>query len=152
MPNYTIETGTVSSTVLGYAQNIVSQWDYYVLYDNQDSQNNVEEYILITSENYDTDNNQFITPTVFHFEQIQIYDSNNHPTNTYKMTVYEINQNLNFPANSDNLIMYSNVGKYPNFERRVDNAQTQNLLLFGWLIPVCIIHVCIQFISRKHAR
>ena len=150
MPNYTIETGTVSSTVLGYAQNIVSAWDYYVLYDIQDSGND-EEYALICSENYDTDNNAFVTPTVYHFIQIQMQDSHNHPTNTYQMQVYEMQQNLSFPANNDNFVMYSNIGRYPNFARGVENAQTQNLLLFGWLVPVCILHVAFQFVFRKHS-
>ena len=119
MPTFTIETGTISNTVLSYAENLVTDWDYYILFDSSDSGND-EEYVLICSGDYENDS--FLTPVVYQFKQIQITDSHNHPTNTYQINRFEYQIDIPFPSNNQNLCVYSNVpdSYYPNFNRGVE--------------------------------
>lgn len=150
MPTMTIETGTISSTVLSYAQNMVNEWQYYVLFDSDDTGND-EEYTMICADDFQNDS--FVSPVVYVFRQIQVTDSHNHLTSTYQIQRYEWAADLAFPSNNNNLVVYTNIpdSYYPNFEKRVDNAQTQNLLLFTWLVPVVVFFVAMQFIMRKHS-
>ena len=149
IPSYTIETGTISSTVMQYARDLIGAWDSYVLYDCDDSGQD-EEYALIVSQKYDSLQGVFKSPcTVYQFVNTPVTDSHGHPTNTYVMNTFQVNQDLSFPVNNSNMIVYSSVSGYPQLERSVENYENQAFVLFGFAVTVCIIHVVLQSVIRR---
>ena len=151
-----IETGTISDTVVQYAKGLIDfDYDYYLLFDNADSDNDIEEYALIVGGKYDYDLNEFEAPyNIYYFKRVPVGSA---PFTSYTYTVYHYfieNQNLSFPQNNDGYMLYTNINNdYPTIYQEGGLTHAQNVV--GYVVmPVlligCIVFVLLQQIFRHN--
>lgn len=146
-----VETGTISDTAIRFASGFIGDFDYYYFYDNIDINSDIEEYTLILSDNYDSENNEFVAPVKY----IKIYNRpiSNEPfsARSYSYSIATFQTNSALPTNTESWLVYSNVSDdYSKIVERGVNHE-QNVVGFVVMpvcIIVCILHVLLQQILR----
>lgn len=138
-----IETGTISDTVLRFASGFIGDFDYYYLYDSVDSNTDNEEYTLILSQNFDSENNEFVAPVKY----IKIYQHNltSEPFSprTYSYSVATFQTNSVVPSNNG-YIVYSNIGD--DYSRLVERGLNHEQAVLGYVVLPVLLIACIVFV------
>lgn len=144
-----VETGTISDTAIRFASGFIGDFDYYYLYDNIDENSDIEEYTLILSDNYDSENNEFVAPVKY----IKIYNRPiaNGPFHSYSYSIATFQTNSALPTNTESWLVYSNVSD--DYSKIVERGVTHEQNVVGFVVVplcilLCILHVLLQQILR----